>query len=139
MSCISVENSLFTLDTEFAGYYCKKNFVSLVSVLVFNSFMVLLSIFVSTRRHQEERRMLNVTRNTPEWNNHFWRFISLVGISNIIYIVNFLLLINSNFLQIVFMVLVRMFGYIALHKLKFVQSDFQQYTRVQSNEQNMFF
>ena len=139
MSCVSVEKPFFTLDTEFAGYYCKKNFVSLVSVLVFNSFMVLLSIFISTRRHQEERRMLNVTRNTPEWNNHFWRFISLVGISNIIYIINFLLLINSNFLQIVIMVLVRMFGYIALHKLKFVKADFKQYTRLKTNEQNMFF
>ena len=138
MSCTTIENSLFTLDTEFAGYYCKKNFTVFVGLIVFNSFMVLLSIFVSTRRYQEERRMLNVTRDTPIWNTHFWRFITLVGLSNIIYIINFLLLIKSNFTQMVIMVLVRMFGYIALHKLNFVKSDFKDYKRVETS-QYMFY
>ena len=130
MSCFYEEGSLFTLDTQFAGYTCPKNFNALISVIVFNSFMVLLSIFISTRRYQEERRFLNIDRDSPEWSNHFWRFLALVGISNIITVINFLLLVQSNILQIVVVVLVRIFGYFAIHQLNLVKNDFTNYRKV---------
>jgi hypothetical protein len=69
-------------------------------------------------------------RNTPAWKTSFWRFLTLVGISNIIYIFNFLLLVESNFLQISIVVLVRIFGYFAMHQLNFVQNDFKAYQQV---------
>ena len=62
MSCEAVGNSLFTLTTEFLGYRCEKNFNAFVGVVTLNSFLVLLSIFINTRRYQEERRLLNVRR-----------------------------------------------------------------------------
>lgn len=130
MSCFYEDGSLFTLNTKFAGYSCPKNFNALFSVIVFNSFMVLLSIFISTRRNQEERRFLNIDRDSPEWKSHFSRFLLLVGISNVIYVINFLLLVQSNFLQIIIVVLVRIFGYFAMHQLNFVQNDFGSYRKV---------
>lgn len=130
MSCEAIESSLFTFDTQFAGYYCKQNFNIFFSVIVFQSFMAFISIFVSTRRYQEERRLLNVARGSPEWNQHFGNFLLLVGVSNVLHVINFLLLVNSNMVQIVITVLVRIMGYFALHQLNFVQQDFQQYKRV---------
>jgi len=130
MSCEPVDSSLFTFDTHFGGYYCKQNFNVFFSVIVFQSFMAFLSIFISTRRYQEERRLLNVARGSPEWNQHFGIFLSLVGVSNVLHVINFLLLVNSNMVQIVITVLVRIMGYFALHQLNFVGQDFQQYKRV---------
>ena len=130
MSCEALDSSLFTFDTHFGGYYCTKNFNVLFSVLVFQSFMTFLSILVSTRRSQEERRLLNVQRNSVEWNQYLGKFLLLVGVSNVLNIINFLLLINSNIVQIIIIVIVRIMGYFALHQLNFVGQDFQQYKRV---------
>ncbi|MAD26139.1 MAG: hypothetical protein CMO44_18435 [Verrucomicrobiales bacterium] len=130
MSCEPVDSSLFSFDTNFGGYYCKKNFNVFFSVIIFQSFMAFISIFISTRRYQEERRLLNVARGSPEWNQHFGIFLSLVGVSNILHVINFLLLVNSNMVQIIITVLVRIMGYFALHQLNFVGQDFQQYKRV---------
>lgn len=133
MSCEAVGNSLFTLTTEFLGYRCEKNFNAFVGVVTLNSFLVLLSIFINTRRYQEERRLLNVRRKSREWKAHFWKFLGLVALSNIIYVLNFLLLVESNFTQIVVVVFVRVFGFYALHQLNFVEQDFKSYDRVDLN------
>ena len=130
MSCEAVDSSLFTFDTHFGGYYCKKHFNLFFSVIVFQSFVTFLSILISTRRYQEERRLLNVQRNSKEWKQYLGTFLLLVGISNILDIINFLLLINSNMVQIVVVVIVRVFGYFAMHQLNFVGQDFKQYKRV---------
>ena len=92
--------------------------------------MTFLSILISTRRYQEERRLLNVQRNSKEWKQYLGTFLLLVGISNILDIINFLLLINSNMVQIVVIVIVRVLGYFAMHQLNFVGQDFKQYKRV---------
>ena len=130
MSCEAVDSSLFSLDTHFGGYYCKKNFVVFFSVLVFQSFMAFVSIFISTRRYQEERRLLNVERGSAAWNKHFGQFLLLVAVSNVLHVINFLLLVSSNMVQIVVTVLVRIMGYFALHQLNFVGQDFQRFKRV---------
>ena len=130
MSCEAVDSSLFTLDTHFGGYYCTKNFNVFFSVIIFQSFMTFLSILVATKRSQEERRLLNVQRNSQEWKHYLGNFLLLVGVSNILNIINFLLLINSNIVQIIMIVLVRIMGYFALHQLNFVGQDFKQYKRV---------
>jgi hypothetical protein len=130
MSCEAVDSGLFTFDTHFGGYYCKKHFNAFFSVIVFQSFVTFLSILISTRRYQEERRLLNVQRNSKEWKQYLGTFLLLVGISNILDIINFLLLINSNMVQIVVIVIVRVLGYFAMHQLNFVGQDFKQYKRV---------
>ena len=129
MSCEAVNSNLFSFDTQFGGYYCKQDFIVFFSVIVFQSFMAFLSIFVSTRRYQEERRLLNVERNTLEWKKHLGNFLTLVGISNVLHVINFLLLVNSNMVQIVVTVLVRIMGYFAMHQLNFVHPDFN-YNRI---------
>ena len=91
--------------------------------------MAFLSIFVSTRRYQEERRLLNVERGSSQWKKHLGNFLTLVGISNVLHVINFLLLVNSNMVQIVITVLVRIMGYFAMHQLNFVQPDFN-YNRI---------
>ena len=56
-------------------------------------------------------------------------FLTLVGISNVLHVINFLLLVNSNMVQIVITVLVRIMGYFAMHQLNFVHPDFN-YNRI---------
>ena len=92
--------------------------------------MAFVSIFISTRRYQEERRLLNVERGSAAWNKHFGQFLLLVAVSNVLHVINFLLLVSSNMVQIVVTVLVRIMGYFALHQLNFVGQDFQRFKRV---------
>jgi len=128
-SCTSDENpSLFSTDSKFAGYTCV-HFSAFLGFAVLNALMSYISIFIRTRRSQQQRmiqihipRYINGKEN-PEWRSHFYSFIFLVGLSNIIYLINFLLIATSNIYQMLIMVIASMTAYFFMYELNMIEGD----------------
>ena len=128
MSCSAIENSnFFGTKSVFANYECTGS-LAFLAFTILNIVTAFFSNYVFSLRQQQRRMLLKVPRyfganESERWRTEFYKFLYLTTGSQVVYIVQVVLIVNTSLWQLVIMIVASTFTDYLLYEFQFIKSD----------------
>jgi hypothetical protein len=128
MSCRIQDSEFFLFTSSLANAKCD-GVVAFVGFSLINIIIAFLSTYIYSIRHQQRRMLLKIDRydsqkaETEQWRGEFYRFLTLTAISQVVYILSVVFIINTNLWQLLIMIVATTASEYILYKYNFIKGD----------------